>query len=240
MTPFPIEGIAFQSVGISPFWILRSWYPVARRASTGNARTSEREEPSHARGLSVTRPIYTQLYMGANLKARLQKGSGLVANLPWIPQASDRPEKAERFVDKALSGSYKAADMLRSLLEFTVTATLGSHAWADQESGVNAELLKSRLEDIASSRDDGDPITMAWRWAWPPVEDGCIVFEATEVILSAEALCRLLVHEPEEDQVARGSSEGAPRTAESEEVQGRVLDSFEGEEGREEMNKSEA
>ena len=55
--------------------------------------------------------------------------------LKLIPQYFDRPVTLERLDYKASSGSYKATEYLRSLLEFTSIAILGGYPFNDMSSG---------------------------------------------------------------------------------------------------------
>ncbi|MCB9741569.1 MAG: hypothetical protein H6741_24880 [Alphaproteobacteria bacterium] len=62
-----------------------------------------------------------------------------------LPQALDTPVPTARLLYKASTGSYKAADQLRSLLELVVVAILGHRVWEDASVAEWEAQLAARL-----------------------------------------------------------------------------------------------
>jgi hypothetical protein len=127
--------------------------------------------------------------------------SGMITffSLRHIPQYLDSPITAERLEYKASSGSYKATSYLLRLLQFTAIAVLDGDPLVDLAvSDMKAKLREQYIERCKPASAIDDPIAMAIKWAWPPVEEGTIVFDSEELMRAVEALCMLLCSvEPE-------------------------------------------
>jgi hypothetical protein len=111
----------------------------------------------------------------------------------YIPQYFDSPVSLERVEYKASSGSYKATEYLRSLLEFTAIAVLGGDPFNDLvASDMEDKLRRKYTEWCQLPLKDCDPIAMAINWAWPSIEGNIIVFDYGELMNAVEALCMML------------------------------------------------
>lgn len=126
-------------------------------------------------------------------------------NIPqYIPQCCDAAITAERLEYKASTGSYKAPAYLQSLLEFVAIAVLGGDPFNDLAS----DELERQLSSVYAERCGyfsplDNPIKMAMKWAWSPLEGGFIVFDYKELMTAVEALCCLLESEDPKCMLAR-------------------------------------
>ena len=108
-----------------------------------------------------------------------------------ISQHLDSPVALERVQYKARTGSSKACDMLRSLFEFTAIAVLGG----DPLDAISLTELQNQLEQAYQEQmvtSSAECIQWAIRWAWPPLEQGRIVFDSAELLQAVEGLYELL------------------------------------------------
>jgi hypothetical protein len=112
-------------------------------------------------------------------------------NLPvYIPQCLDEPIGAARLEYKASTGSFKATDYLRSLLEFAAIAILGGGPFNELSSDELENTLSREYVDIIN--DGENPVHMAFKWAWPPIQGNLTIFDYTELMMAVEALCALI------------------------------------------------
>ncbi len=124
-----------------------------------------------------------------------------------VPQYLDGPSEAEWLQSKASTGSHKAVDCLRCLLEFVAVAALGGDPFTDLSvQALQDQLREAYRRDCESEADRGDPIDMAITWAWPPVVGGWVTYESDELILAADALCRLASAQPHRALLSRLSA----------------------------------
>jgi hypothetical protein len=116
--------------------------------------------------------------------------------LKSIPQYFDSPVSAQWLHDKASTGSHKASDSLRSLLEFAAPATLGGDPFNDLTSGELEVRLAELVRKSSPTVDEADrSISMVMQWAWPPVEGGWAHYDHQELLVAVDALCALLCAE---------------------------------------------
>ncbi len=108
-----------------------------------------------------------------------------------IPQFLEFPECRERFAQKAFSGSYKAAEILLGLFEFTIVSLIDGDPLNDLSIPDLDKLICSRSEQQqVMERPAFDVISSC---VWPPVgKSGEIVINVKETQVSAEFLWLIL------------------------------------------------
>ena len=97
-TPGPIFGIGFQSSGSNPSCTRPSSYPARRRATSGNARRSPREEPTNSSGFGASiKEIYNILYIRQVLRLWPSTLEGAHRAAALVAPRKSRHWEASRF-----------------------------------------------------------------------------------------------------------------------------------------------
>jgi hypothetical protein len=120
----------------------------------------------------------------------------------YIPQAFGDPVKYARLESKAEMGSYKAPEYLRCLLEFASICVIGGDPFYDLGSGEMEDKLRSIYRAVSGIKSK-DPIALANKWAWSPMEGSTIVFDYEQLMTAVEALCLLIKTEDPINVVSR-------------------------------------
>lgn len=118
-----------------------------------------------------------------------------------IPQYAEKALSYEQLAYKAGAGSYKACDALLSLLRFTTVAALGATAFDDLRVAELQQALHTSYLHYCQPLENKEAIAFAIRWAWPPMNNYWVSFEALELMQAVNGLCALLQHLPQEQSV---------------------------------------
>jgi hypothetical protein len=122
-------------------------------------------------------------------------------NDSWVPQYGDKALSDEQLAYKAGTGSYKASDALLSLLQFTAIAALGPRAFETLSVSELQQALNAKYLQACPPSENKEAMSLAVRWAWPPMDNHWIVFDALELMQAVKGLCLLLQQLPQETVV---------------------------------------
>ena len=119
----------------------------------------------------------------------------------WVPQYGEKALSYEQLAYKAGTGSYKACDALLSLLQFTAIAALGPKAFEDLSVSELQQALNAKYLQACQPIENKEAMALAVRWAWPPMDNHWIVFDALELMQAVKGLCLLLQQLPQDTVV---------------------------------------